>query len=263
MQIGTYARTDEQIAYALKGKLDYIDLRMDYEHQINFREAKRILDDAGVPITVHLPSDPEWKPTDITQDIAPFLELGQDLEAEFLTFHSPLSTLLYSDDEIDLFLESFSLVYDASKEMGVKLAIETLIHYYTELILFFDQFSEVKMVLDIGHGQILSSQNRVMSHIDSFFDKIEMINVHDNSACDSYKDDIAKRVLSEISHIELREMARKCDEHLPIGEGTIDFEPIFRSLKQRGYDGRFLMLSRDPLAFQSERKKFLKLWLSA
>ena len=69
--------------------------------------------------------------------------------------------------------------------------------------------------------------------------------------------------MSSFSKEDLREMALACDKHLPIGEGSIDFEPIFTALKQRNYDNRFLILSKEPDSFEEERVKFLDLWLRA
>lgn len=119
------------------------------------------------------------------------------------------------------------------------------------------------MVLDIGHGQILSLQNRALGHIESFRNHIEMVNVHDNNAGETYKKVLSKRSLASISREELREMGRHCDENLPIGKGKLDFAQIFASLKEHKYDGRFLMGCADPNSFGKERKKFLDLWQSA
>ena len=67
----------------------------------------------------------------------------------------------------------------------------------------------------------------------------------------------------EVSQGEIRELAVRYDTHLPIGDGEIDFESLFRDLKQRGYDGRFAMMCADPAEFPAECEKFTELWLSA
>ena len=90
-----------------------------------------------------------------------------------------------------------------------------------------------------------------------------MVNVHDNNACEAFEDILSSKQLSEFSQEDLREMSIACDKHLPIGDGSIEFSPIFSLLKQRNYDGRFLMLSNDPLCFDVERGKFIQLWLNA
>jgi sugar phosphate isomerase/epimerase len=263
MKIGTFARTTEQALKGLTHNPDFIDLRLDLNHQIEFSTVKTAMNKAGVPCTLHLPSNPQWNPVDISQDIVPYIDLGEMIEAELVTFHSPLSTLFYDDETIDTFLQAFPLAYDAAREAGITLAVETLGHYFTELMLLFDDFPNIRMVLDIGHGQILSIQNRAIGHIEAFSDYIEMVNVHDNNACERYKKDLQNKSLAEMSQKDLREVARQCDEHLPIGKGMIDFDPIFALLKEHSYDGRFLMMCADPDAFEDEREKFNQLWLAA
>ncbi|TFG33614.1 sugar phosphate isomerase/epimerase [Candidatus Thorarchaeota archaeon] len=263
MQIGTFARTNEQVLSGLKAQPDFIELRMDLSHRINFTEAKTALNQVGVPCTLHLPSDPTWKPVDMVTEIVPFVDLGQMIDAELVVFHGPISSMLYDDIEIDSFLESLPLLYDAATESGITLAIETLVFYYTEMMLIFEQMPKMRMVLDIGHGQILSTRNRAIGHIETYCDRIETVNVHDNHAYEIYQEIVGVEKMSSLSREDLRDLALKSDEHLPIGNGSIEFEPIFAALKQCNYDNRFLMLSANPDAFEEERKKFLDLWLKA
>jgi sugar phosphate isomerase/epimerase len=178
-------------------------------------------------------------------------------------FHPPLSTLLYSDEEIDTFLQAFPLAYDAAQEIGIDLALETLGLYYTEMMLVFDRFPRIQIDLDLGHGQLLATRNRAIGHIENYCEHIGMVNVHDNNACEAFTEVLNNKSLVEFTQEELREISITCDKHLPIGSGSIDFTTIFTALKLRNYDGRFLMLSSNPLDFKSERDKFMELWLSA
>ena len=43
------------------------------------------------------------------------------------------------------------------------------------------------------------------------------------------------------------------DHPLPIGEGQIEFEPIFKELKERSYDKKFLMMCKDSDRFLEEK----------
>lgn len=263
MQIGTFARTNEQVEKGLQSSADFIELRMDEDHRIVFDEAKTALNKAGIPCTLHLPSDRNWNPIELSHDIIPYIDLAQMIDAELVVFHSPLSSLLYSDEVIETFLQAFPLAYDAAKESGVTLAVETLGFYYTEMMLVCNQFPDLKINLDIGHGQLLSIRNRALDHIDNHCSNIEMVNVHDNNACEAFTEVLNNKKMKDFTQEELREMAIVCDKHLPIGDGSIEFEPIFSALKERHYDGRFLMLCSDPLCFNAEREKFSKLWLAA
>jgi sugar phosphate isomerase/epimerase len=263
MQIGTYARTNDQVIKGLESSPDFIELRMDVNHQLTFNEVKAVMNKASVPCTLHLPSDRNWKPVELSEDIVPYIDLAQMIDAELVTFHSPLSSLLYSDEEIDTFLQALPLAYDTAKESGVKLAIETLGLYYTELMLVFDEFPDLTIDLDIGHGQLLATHNRALGHIENYCQNIEMVNVHDNNAREAFAEILSSKEWAEFSQEDLREMSIACDTHLPIGDGSIEFSPIFSSLKERNYDGRFLMLCADPLCFNAERDKFMDLWLKS
>jgi sugar phosphate isomerase/epimerase len=61
----------------------------------------------------------------------------------------------------------------------------------------------------------------------------------------------------------MREIAVKYDEHLSLGSGSIDFETMFWSLKQKGYDGKFLLMCADQTKFPEERDRFMEMWLKA
>jgi sugar phosphate isomerase/epimerase len=263
MEIGTFARNNEQVKAAIENEPDFVDLRMDLNFSINFAEAKSDLNNAGIPCTLHLPSNPDWKPIELSQGIVPYIDLGRQIDAEVVTFHTMLSTLFYDDHDIDVFLEALPLACEASKEAGVTLAIETLGLYYTETQLLFDLFPDMRMALDIGHGQILALRNRALDHIASFYDKIVMINVHDNNGSQMLDDVLKMKQEREVSQGEIRELAVRYDTHLPIGEGEIDFDMIFSDLKLRGYSGKALMMCECPSDFPQEREKFTELWLKA
>ena len=263
MQIGTFARTNEQVNSGIESSADFIELRLELDRQMKFSEAKTAMNKERIPCTLHLPSNDNWRPVDLSQDILPYIDLAQMIDAELAVFHPPLSTLLYSDEEIDAFLQALPLVYDAAKESGIVLAIETQCFYYTEMMLIFDEFSDLKINLDIGHGQLLAVRNRALGHLENYCDNIEMVNVHDNHACQAFEDVLRSKKMNEFNQEELREMAIICDKHLPIGDGSIEFAPIFSALKERNYDRRFLMRCADPLCFKREREKFMELWLAA
>ncbi|TFG98897.1 sugar phosphate isomerase/epimerase, partial [Candidatus Thorarchaeota archaeon] len=256
-------RTNEQVEKGLESSPDFVELRMDVNHEIIFDEVKSALNKAGIPCTLHLPSDPNWKPVELSQNIVPYIDLARLIDAKLVVFHSPLSALLYNDLEIDAFLQALPLAYDTAQESGVTLAIETLGFYYTEMMLVLDEFTDLRIDLDIGHGQLLASRNRALGHIENYCTSIAMVNVHDNNACEAFSNILSSRDMKDFTKEELREIAVACDKHLPIGEGSIEFGPIFSTLKEKNYDGRFLMLCNDPLCFEAEREKFMELWLAS
>ncbi|MFX1262170.1 MAG: TIM barrel protein [Promethearchaeota archaeon] len=263
MEIGTFARHIDQVKKGVSHNPDFIDLRMDLNYSLNFREVRRILEDTGVMPTLHLPSDPCWRPMDFPREIVPYIDVGAEIGAELVTTHSALSTLFYKDEEIDAFLEWVPLLCDTAKESGIQLAVETLGLYYTELTLLFERCPNMMIALDVGHGQIMATRNRALDVIQSFYDHIAIVNVHDNHGALMVSKVRDLRLKREVAPEELLVIAREYDEHLPIGEGEIEFQPIFRELKERGYSGKFLMMCKDPEKFIDERTKFTQLWLEA
>jgi len=109
----------------------------------------------------------------------------------------------------------------------------------------------------------MATRNRALDVIQSFYDHIAIVNVHDNNGSRMVSKVRDLRLKREVTHEELLVFAREYDEHLPIGEGEIEFQPIFRELKERGYSGKFLMMCKDPERFTDERDKFTQLWLEA
>ncbi|MHA2240039.1 MAG: sugar phosphate isomerase/epimerase family protein [Candidatus Thorarchaeota archaeon] len=263
LEIGSFARNNEQIMAALQHEPDFIDLRMDLNYSIDFKVAEAALEDAGVACTLHLPSNPDWKPMDLARGIVPYIDIGKDIGAELVTFHTTLSTLFYRDEDIDTFLNAVPLACDVANDSGVNLAIETLGLYFTELTLLLDQEPCINLALDIGHGQIMATRNRTLGHAQAFHKRVDLVIVHDNFGTDMVDEVMKLKKERYVSVEEMRELALRYDTHLPIGEGHIEFEPIFSELKQNGYDGKFLMMCSDPSKFVDEKQKFTDLWLKS
>jgi sugar phosphate isomerase/epimerase len=263
MEIGTFARTRKQVLKAVSLNPDFIELRLDVGHDLDLSESCGALKESGTKCTIHLPSNPDWKPIELSQGILPYIDLGRQMDSDLVTFHTTLSTLFYDDEDIDTYLTALPMAYDAAVESGVTLAIETLGLFYTELRLLFDEFPKLRMVLDIGHGQLLAKRNRAMAHIESFNNQIAMVNVHDNNGADLMDEVLKERKKRDVSREEMRELALNYDTHLQIGKGSINFQPVFSLLKQNSYDGKFLMIGGGLDDFDAERETFKKMWLEA
>jgi sugar phosphate isomerase/epimerase len=83
------------------------------------------------------------------------------------------------------------------------------------------------ITLDVGHGQLLAETNTSFAIIDRHFDSIRHVHLHDNKGGTGVADDL----------------------HLPIGEGTVDFQSILTALVRRGYQGTItLEVKREFLA---------------
>jgi sugar phosphate isomerase/epimerase len=83
------------------------------------------------------------------------------------------------------------------------------------------------ITLDVGHGQLLTEINTSFAIIDQHFDSIRHVHLHDNKGGTGVADDL----------------------HLPIGEGSVDFQGILAALVLKGYKGTItLEVKREFLA---------------
>ncbi len=263
MRIGTYARHNEQVEEAIGWGPDFIDLRMDLDHSLVFSDVKKMLNEAGIPCTVHLPSSPIWRPTDIWREIIPYMDIGVDMGAELVTFHGVLSPLFFSDDDIDAFLKSIPVACEAAAERGVTIAVETLGYSYPEMAILIDRCPKVRIAMDVGHGQIMAVRNRVFNVMNAFMDRVAMVNLHDNNGQEMLDRVAELRKKGQLTPEQRRDLALKYDEHMCIGEGSIDFLSIFKELKKRSYDGRFLLICKGTSRFEEQREKVRELWAKA
>jgi len=101
----------------------------------------------------------------------------------------------------------------AASDKGVTLCIENLTEQHESFAAACDAMPDLRMTLDIGHAELLSSENTSFNFIRHLFDKIEHLHVHDNHGGKSVKDDL----------------------HLPLGEGKVDYPRIFSMLNEKGY----------------------------
>jgi sugar phosphate isomerase/epimerase len=114
-------------------------------------------------------------------------------------------------------LESMGAIIAKAETLGLCICLENLFpkcQTFFEPSAFaavFKRFPALKLTLDIGHANIGSPHGqRIMQFIDQFGQRIGHVHVSDN--------------------------AGRFDEHLPIGEGNIDFHKVAGALKKAGYD---------------------------
>ena len=109
-------------------------------------------------------------------------------------------------------------------QRDIVLCIENLTERYDSFMRAFDAIEDLRMTLDIGHAQLLASENTSFKFIEHVFEKIEHVHVHDNFGGKSVKDDL----------------------HLALGEGIIDYPAIFTSLREKGYGSTITMEVKPP-----------------
>jgi sugar phosphate isomerase/epimerase len=106
-----------------------------------------------------------------------------------------------------------SELVSAARDKGIRLCIENLTEQFESFAAAFEAIPDLRMTLDIGHGELLSRENTSFDFIRHLFEKIEHVHVHDNHGGKSVKDDL----------------------HLPLGEGRVDYPRILTMLNEKGY----------------------------
>lgn len=112
--------------------------------------------------------------------------------------------------------ESLAAAVALAEQVNIDLCLENLFPQLTPfgtletLEPLFDQFPRLGLTLDIGHAHIgPGGMPHVLTHIQRFQSRLRHLHVSDN-------------------------LGRR-DDHLPIGEGLIDFPAVARALRRIGY----------------------------
>jgi sugar phosphate isomerase/epimerase len=146
------------------------------------------------------------------------IRFASDLEARCVVIHPGWTTAtdrFMKGRAWELNIRSLHWLQRYSQEYGVPLLIENvppptpyLLITVEDFNLFFDEEQiDMRMVLDVAHANI---QSEVFEFLKMHGDKIEHIHVSDNRG-------------------------RK-DQHLPIGEGEINWSMVVESIKATGFD---------------------------
>ena len=154
----------------------------------------------------HLP-DINYKKEDIER-CKNFIKILSDQGINLFVIHL-FSPNLRTKEHIDLKIKKLDNLADFAKSKDSILVLENTEEDVTTLRKVFDQIPEIEFCLDIGHANIFPKENHSINLINNFGKLLKHIHVHDNVGGDS----------------------EKADLHLPIGEGNINFKPIFKKLK--------------------------------
>ena len=157
----------------------------------------------------------EW----ILKRIRYSIRFANELEAKCVVIHPGWTTAtdrFMKGRAWELNIRSLHWLQKYSQEYGVPLLIENvpeptpyLLITTNDFELFFsDEQIDMRMVLDIAHANL---QSQVYDFLQDFGDKIDHIHVSDNRGSK--------------------------DQHLPIGEGSINWERVMTSIRKIGFDG--------------------------
>jgi sugar phosphate isomerase/epimerase len=140
------------------------------------------------------------------------------------------------------FLESLDTFMEKAESLGAAVCLENMFpesgafveaEEFREVL---GRYPKLALTLDLAHAHMGSKTNRTYGFLKLFGDRIGHLHVSDNFG----KEDI----------------------HLPIGAGVIDFRPLLKEIREKGYDDTMTLevFSRDRDYLKVSLEKVKRLW---
>jgi sugar phosphate isomerase/epimerase len=165
------------------------------------------------------PGDLKTLETVFVPKVKKLIEFSPQLEIKKGTLHFWMDKRWASEKVISEKIKLLSELVDHAEKFNLQLCLENLTARHDSFARYFAAIPNLKMTLDIGHGQLLSKENTAFGFMAHVFEKIEHIHVHDNLGGTGVKDDL----------------------HLPLGEGIVDYPKILSTLVEKGYHSTITM----------------------
>jgi len=216
---------DEAIAVSRLG-LPFMEISLDDPATVSgwIRPLLEIKTSCGMFFLAHYPNEDNPFDVAVLNDkflprIKALMDLSKQLDIHKATLHFWMDKRWAPVDLIRGKLDILSRIVDYGRSSGITVCIENLSERAESFAPAFEAIPDLKMTLDIGHAQLLAKQNTSFRFIEEYFPRIAHVHAHDNTGGKSVKDDL----------------------HLALGEGSVDYRSIFRSLLEKGYDSTITM----------------------
>jgi sugar phosphate isomerase/epimerase len=146
------------------------------------------------------------------------IKTAKKIGIDLINFHANINGMFYGHKRklvLDNLVKSLREIVSHAKKNKVAVMLENVplsngIHNIDEFKYIIDNVATLFVHLDIPHAFTSGGMASVIDYINTFRDKIIHIHWHDNHG--------------------------KIDEHLPIGEGSIDHQKAVKALKDIDYD---------------------------
>lgn len=217
----------EAVQWAATEGFDFVELLLDgpyaRERIEDVASLRSSLTGAGLDIVVHLPFaiDPGSPFTPVREGIVRELIAGMDLAADLgaslVVFHpsSDAWELGWTESECREFVhKALDELVPAARERGLVPCLENIVSSYYDVTTFpelLERYPDASMTFDTSHALLAGMGEQEMA-----------------TFCREYA--------TRIEHLHLVD-TRSGDEHLPVGMGRIEFEPILTALAEADWAG--------------------------
>jgi sugar phosphate isomerase/epimerase len=183
-----------------------------------------IKDTYGTSFLAHYPNEDNPFDLEILRDkflprIKTLMEISRQLDIHKGTLHFWIDKRWAPSVLIRGKIELLSCMVDMGNDLGITVCIENLTERFNSFTPAFETIPDLRMTLDIGHAQLLAKKNTSFGFMENCFSRIAHVHAHDNNGGTSVKDDL----------------------HLALGEGSLDYKAILKSLISKGYDSTITM----------------------
>jgi len=216
---------DETIAVS-KLKLPFIEISLDDPVIVSgwLPKLLEIKNNDGITFLAHYPNEDNPFNLEILNDkflprIKALMEISRKLAINKATIHFWMDKRWAPADLLRGKLDILSRIVNYGNDFGITVCIENLSERAESFAPAFDAIADLRMTLDIGHAQLLAKQNTSFRFIEEYFSRIAHIHAHDNHGGTTVKDDL----------------------HLALGDGSVDYKAILKSLLHSGYDSTITM----------------------
>jgi sugar phosphate isomerase/epimerase len=243
MLIGGRAHSLTEVSSVGAAQLDFAEVNL-LNHHHALQEIPALIElkkKFGFFLLVHGPE--EGNPFDCNElrstllpQIKVLVNFASALDAKLITIHFWLDQRFIEQPILKEKLTILATMVTMAQEKGMKLCLENLSEGPQDFEQAFRLFPELGLTLDIGHGELLSLRNKAYSFIETCPERISHVHIHDNHGGNTPEDDL----------------------HLPLGEGSIVFEPIIAALRKTGYN-KTLTLEVAPDVLKQGKAKIVAL----
>jgi sugar phosphate isomerase/epimerase len=162
------------------------------------------------------------------------------LGAQWMNVHPGLTPMHSREFAVRRNVESLAELILYGRERGVGVMVENVpgrFNTAAELGQLLDRLPELGLHLDVGHANLMATENMTGKILERFGDRLRHVHLHDNRG-------------------------GALDLHLPLGAGSVDVAEAVRSLKASGYDGTITLevFSEDRNLLLHSRDVLRKIW---
>ncbi|WP_423792224.1 sugar phosphate isomerase/epimerase family protein [Methanocaldococcus indicus] len=220
-------RLESSIEKIVENNFKYWEVVCEGHHYLTPKNIKTLLrfrDEYNISYTVHAPFS-DLNPASMNEKvrklviecISDAIEGAYELDANIVVIHPGYIPELWKDFKDDILDNNFTTILkivEIAEDYDIILGLENMPNFRGVLCQKLEDVLEIireidskhlKMTLDVGHANTVGD-------VKDFINKeIVHIHIHDNNGVE--------------------------DEHLPVGEGNINFEEFFKELKKINYKG--------------------------